>query len=65
MCEVVEDQGVAVEAADPAQAGDDAGVDAPGAYRRVGEVDEGVPGRVELGNGGTHGKGLCPHPPHR
>ncbi len=53
------DQRGGVEAGDPAQPGHEGGVEAAGADRGVGQVDDGVPGGVELGERGAQRDGLA------
>src|SRR5450759_1416416 len=53
------DQRGGVETGDPAEAGDDGGVEAAGADGRVGSVDDGVPGGVEPGQCGPQRDGLA------
>ncbi len=53
------DQRGTVEARGGAQGDHDVVVDAAGPDHRVGEVDDGVPGGVQAGHGGTCGHGLA------
>jgi hypothetical protein len=52
------DQRGGVETGDAAETGDEGGVEAAGSDRRVGQVDHGVPGGVEFGEGGAESDGL-------
>ncbi len=53
------DQGGLVEPGDPAEGGDDGGVEAPGADGGVAEVDDAVAGGVEGGDGSSGCDGLA------
>jgi hypothetical protein len=53
------DQRGLVEARNPAERGDDPVVDAAGADGRVAELDDGVSGGVECGQGGADGDGFA------
>ena len=53
------DRGWPCGCGEPAEGGDDGVVDAAGADGGVAEVDDGVPGGVEAGEGGADGDGLA------